>query len=285
MIGRRRDGRIGELHGAVDHGLEHLVAERVDDPLEHLARVQGARVVHGREDAVELDRRVEPVAHLVDGLDEQRHAAQREELALERDQHAVARGERVDGEQAERRLAVDEDDVVVGRDPAQHAREDLLAGDLGDEVHLGRREVDVRRDHVEVRRRPSCWIASRGSSWRDEQQVVDRRHVVRRHAEAGRQRALRVEVDREHPPAVLGERGTEVDRRRGLADAALLVAQGDDACGPVRLQCGRLGEVTKRPTCRAQLRLERRDSIAPDRAGAASRVVFSRCSGELLGRF
>ena len=66
------------------------VAERLDDPLEHLAGVQRARVVHRGEDAVELDRRVEPVAHLLDRLDQQRDAAQGEVLALERDQHAVA---------------------------------------------------------------------------------------------------------------------------------------------------------------------------------------------------
>jgi hypothetical protein len=109
----------------------------------------GARVVHRREDAVELDGRVQPVAHLVDRLDQQGHSAKGEVLALERDHDAMAGGERIDGEQAERRLAVDEDDVVVGGHTAQHAREDLLAGHLGDEVHLGGRQVDVRRDHVE----------------------------------------------------------------------------------------------------------------------------------------
>ena len=149
-MGMPDDRGVRELHGAADDGLEHVVAERVDDPLQHLARVQRARVVHRREHAVERDRGVEPVAHLVDRLDEHRDAAQREELALERDDHAVARGERVDGEQAERRLAVDQDDVVVGGDLAQRPRERLLARDLVDQVHLGGREVDVRGDDVEV---------------------------------------------------------------------------------------------------------------------------------------
>ena len=117
VIGIAGDRGIRELHRAADHRLEHLVAEGLDDALEHLARVQRARVVHRREHAVELDRRVQPVAHLVDRLDQQRDAAQGEELALERDEHAVARGQRVDGEQAERGLAVDEDDVVVGARP------------------------------------------------------------------------------------------------------------------------------------------------------------------------
>ena len=82
-----------------------------------LAAVQGAGVVHRGEDAVDLQARVEPVADLVDRLDEQGDAAQGEELALQRDDHAVRGGQRVDGEQAERGLAVDEDDVVVVERP------------------------------------------------------------------------------------------------------------------------------------------------------------------------
>src|SRR4030095_10921360 len=57
----RRDRGVGELHGARDDRLEHLFAERVDYALEHLARVQRARVVHRREDAVELDGGVQAV--------------------------------------------------------------------------------------------------------------------------------------------------------------------------------------------------------------------------------
>ena len=75
----------------------------------------------------------------------------REELALQRDDDAVRGGQGVDGEQTERGLAVDEDDVVVVDDGAQHPGEDLLAGHLADELDLGGRQVDVGRHEVEVR--------------------------------------------------------------------------------------------------------------------------------------
>ena len=52
-------------------------------------------------------------------------------------------GERVDGEQAEGRLTVDGDHVVVVRGPAGGMRQHLLPGDLTDELDLGRRQVDV----------------------------------------------------------------------------------------------------------------------------------------------
>ena len=75
------------------------------------------------------------------------------------------------------------------------------------------------------------------------QQVVDRAvELVRLHAEPDRQRALRVEVDEQDPAAELGQRRAEVDRRRGLADAALLVAQRDDPRRPVPVERRRFGD-------------------------------------------
>ena len=49
------------------------------------------------------------------------------------------------------------------------------------------------------------------------------RAPVRAHAEPGGRVRLRVEVDDEGPLARLGEARSEVDRRRRLADAALLI--------------------------------------------------------------
>src|SRR5437870_2209810 len=73
---------------------------------------------------------VETLADLLDGLGEQGDPAQREELALQRDDHPVRRGERVDGEQTERGLAVDDDVVVVRHQRLEGALQGRLAGDL-----------------------------------------------------------------------------------------------------------------------------------------------------------
>src|SRR5690606_41341639 len=54
------------------------------------------------------------------------------------------------------------------------------------------------------------------------EQVVDGEVQLHRvDPEADGEGALRVEVDEQDTAAVLGERGTQVDGRRGLADAAL----------------------------------------------------------------
>ena len=87
----------------LDDGLEHGVAEGLDHPAEHLAAVHRPGVVHRGEDAVDLQRRVQPLLDLVDRVDQQGHPAQGEELALQRDDHALRGGERVDRQQARAR--------------------------------------------------------------------------------------------------------------------------------------------------------------------------------------
>lgn len=208
-------------------------------------------VVHGGEDAVELQFRVEPLLDLLDGLGEQRHPAQREELALQRHYDLVSGRQGVHGEQAERGLTVDHDVVVVGHQRLQGALERGLPGHLADELHLGRGEVDVAGQQVHVGDRGlEQDVVGRHAPLHE--QVVDGEVQLHRvDPEADGERALRVEVDEQDPAPVLRERGAQVDGRRGLADAALLVAHRDDLRGAVVGQGARDREVRQRPSGRA----------------------------------
>ena len=142
------------------------------NPVLHLAGVQGARVEHRGEDAQDVQVRVEPVAHLVDGVHQQRHAAQAEELAGQRDEHGVGAGQRVDREQAERGLAVDQHDVVAVEHRLERPAQRLLAADLEDQLHLGGRQVDVAGQQVHaLDRRLSDHLVDLGVALHE--QVVD----------------------------------------------------------------------------------------------------------------
>ena len=59
--------------------MEHLVAERLVNALQHLVAVQRTRE-HRDEHAVDLQRRIDARLHLLNGLHEQRHTTQCEEL-------------------------------------------------------------------------------------------------------------------------------------------------------------------------------------------------------------
>ena len=109
----------------------------------------------------------------------------------------------------------------------ERVAQDLLATERREQLALGRREVDVRRRDVDA-----------GALGREDD-VGERRAAVGEDvghraldgvevdAEAGREIRLRVHVDAEDAIALLRERAGEVDRRRRLADAALLVRDRD----------------------------------------------------------
>ncbi len=145
----------------------------------------------------------------------------------------ITPSECVHREQAEGRLAVDEDRVVLIDDRPQHACEDLLAPHFCDELHFRRGQVDVRRDDVEPVEFGVLDDLVHVDA-RVEQRGVDRvLERVRVDAEPHGRGALRVEVHDEHAAAVLGQRARDVDRARRFAYAALLVAHGDDPRRPM----------------------------------------------------
>ena len=210
----------------------------------------------------------------VDDLDQVVEALHRVVLRLDRDDHAVRRDEPVDGEQPEVRRAVDEHVVVALDWPRDRLAQDLLAAERGEQLALGDCQVDVRRRDVDARASPSARMTSpsvaRPSASTSAIELLDGVEVD---AEAGGQIRLRVHVDAEDAAALLGERAGEVDRRRRLADAALLVRDRDDVASQghhlewdrrgVGVTVGSGGNATPRPRARARRLSTRLASCSP----------------------
>jgi hypothetical protein len=148
-----------------------------------------------------------------------------ERLALERYQHLVGRGEPVDGEDPERRRAVDEDDVVVVENGLQGPAELVLATGLAEQVELGAGEVDGGGEEVEP---VGPLHQDLGGGGPTQHEVVQRElELVGRQAGGEREAGLRIEIDQEHPLPLFGEGRPERVHRRGLGHAALLVGHCD----------------------------------------------------------
>ena len=177
--------------------------------------------------------------HLLDRLDQLRQAFQREELALQRHQDRIGGRHGIDGEQIERRRAIDQHIGEGGgvRPPGIERRERVAQTEravarLAD-LQLEAGEIEGRGRDEEARHR--------GRQHRVAQARLADQHVIGRvaaaatvDAEPGRGIALRIEIDDQHLLADGGKRGAEIDRRRGLADAALLVGDGEHARRPRR---------------------------------------------------
>src|SRR6266545_5489349 len=142
--------RLGVADRLLDPGLEHELAEVLLEDLDRLAGVQRTAIEHRRQDAHDRDVRVQGLAAHRQRVLELDEPAQREVLALHRDDHVVGRNERVDRQQAERRRRVDEDVVVVLLDRGQRLLEGALAADHARERELGPGEVDRRDGEVDL---------------------------------------------------------------------------------------------------------------------------------------
>ena len=215
--------RLSEAHRLADSRREHAVAEVLLEQLDRLLGVQRPRVDQRRQDALDLDVRVEVLTDHRERVLELDQTAHRQILALDGDDHLVGGRQRVDRQQPEARRRVDEDEVVVLLDLRQRLLQAPLAADHRRHRDLRAREVDRRARDVDLAL--ADHLANRESV---HEHVVHRLlERVRVDALRHRQVALRIHVAAQHAVALLGEGHGEVERGRGLGDAALLVGERD----------------------------------------------------------
>ena len=191
-----------------------------------------APVVHREYDALQFDLRVNSCTDRLDGAHDLAEAFEREKLALQRNDHRIRSGERIDGEKAQRGRAIDQD---IARLDADGGLAEFLNG-VGEPVMaaLGVDQFDFRAGEIDAgggEQQPR----NIGFRHRRFEAVFPAKNVIsgdaavrRRNPKTGRGVALRVEIDEQDFFAHRGERGREIDRGRGFADAAFLVGDGEN---------------------------------------------------------
>ncbi len=204
------------------------VAEVRLELLAHLRLQRDAGIEHHPQDADHLELRVDVGVHLLDRVHQVAQAFEREVLALHRHHHAMGAGQAVEGEQAEAGRAVDEDEVVGFVDRGEGAAKAPVAALDADQLHLRAGELAVGADNVvaALRARP-LRLVDRGAFQQDVVDAGIEGALVDPRAHGGI--ALGIEVDHQHPASEPSQSGRQVDGGRGLADAALLVGDAEDA--------------------------------------------------------
>jgi hypothetical protein len=221
-------GGFGEADAAGDDGLEDLILEEFFQVVGHLAGEVGAVVVHGEEDAFDLEGVFEGLADAFDGIDELGDAFEGEELALDGDEDGIGGDEGIEGEEVEGRGAVDEDVVEIVADGFKAFAEAPLAAGEVDEFDISGDEVFVGGNDAEA------FDFGGNDDTREvvgaEEGVVDSEVAgCFGDTEAGGGVALGIGVDEEDAEVIGGKGGREVNRRCGFADAAFLIGDGDSS--------------------------------------------------------
>ena len=183
----------------------------------------GAAVEHGHKEAFDAEGRIHAFLHQTYGLEEFTQAFQCEELGLHGDYHGVCRGEAVHRYEAERRRAVDENEIVVVPDGSQGGAK--YGFPLGGIQHLyfHTHKVDVGGDHVQVGYLRLDECVFRGDFALHH--LINRTFLVAvgREVQAAGCVCLRIGVDYQHLMVKHGQRGREIDGGGGLPHSSLLI--------------------------------------------------------------
>ncbi|MNJ55202.1 hypothetical protein D3C77_506790 [compost metagenome] len=181
-----------------------------------------ARVVHGPQQALDLQLRVQPGGDALDVIHKVAETFQCVVLALHGDDHAIGSDQGVEGQHRQRRWAVDEDEVVVLADRRQGVAQAALLDLHFQQHHFGGGQVTVGRQQLETT--VLGVMHGLGQVAFPDQQVVDRvLELVLVHTAAHGGVALRIEVDQQHTTLGRGQRGGEIDTGGGLAHTTFLV--------------------------------------------------------------
>ena len=224
-------GRFAEPDVARDDGLEDLLLKELPHVTRDLLAKVRAFVVHREQHAVDIECGIQRAAHAFERGHQIGQTFEREVLAVQWDEDGVGGDQRVEGQQAEARRAVDEDAVEAVAQRLEETAQSELAFGQADQLDLGAGELTVGRDHEEViergRQNDRVGVDRLGAR----QCLVDRptRTVLSPQTDTAGHVRLRVHVDQQHPLLGQGQGRGEVDGGRGFAHAALLVCDGDDS--------------------------------------------------------
>ena len=185
-------------------------------------------IEHGQHDALDLEPGVQHPGHQPQRAVQLRQPLERVELALDRDDDRVRRGQAVDRQEAQRGRAV-QDDVLIGLPGRCQTRpQSRFPGEGTHQFHLGAGQINSRRGHPETLH--STVHHHLGERPRLVQAFVDRRAELGLvNAEAAGGIPLWVHVHQQHLPPKGGQARAQVYRGRGLPDSALLVHNRENA--------------------------------------------------------
>src|SRR5690606_31411903 len=120
--------------------------------LGHLPGQVEATIVHGEENTFDVEPGVQPSLDETDRIQQLAQPFERIELALDGNQHRIRSGERVQGQQAQGRRAVDQDEVVLVTYLLQRFPKDRLPVRSRDELDFRPHQVPCRWDDVQPRK-------------------------------------------------------------------------------------------------------------------------------------
>ena len=221
--------RLGELGAARNHGFKNFRAEQVADFADDFVGQFRATIEHRHHDAENLQTRIDArVAQLAEHAVHHRDAFERVILALQRHEQTIARGKGVQGQDAERRRAINQDNI---KSSAVQNRFERLRDAL--QMIFEARDFQVGGAQIHFARNDFEPLVSRRLYFFEEISFAEQNAIRARafnffQADAAGCVGLRVEVKKQNALAERGEAGGKIDGGGGFSHATFLVGDRDD---------------------------------------------------------
>jgi hypothetical protein len=212
-----------------DDRVVDALEEKCADVSRHLLAQIGALVVHGHQDAGDVERWVEGGADAAQRGNEIGKPFEGEVLAVQRNQYRVGGDECVERQEPQRRWGVDEDVIEVGPKPLEQEAKPILAMGNRHQIDLSAGEIPVRRNQREaLDAGPEDEV--RGRVDISGEGLVDSacRCGLSLEADPAREIRLRVHVNEQYALIGKGERGADVDGSGGFSNPPFLICDCSD---------------------------------------------------------
>ena len=144
-------GRLAQFDITGNDGVVHLVTEKRNGFLDHLAREIEPAVEHREQDTFYMQVGVECRLHQLDRPQQLTQPLECVVLALHRNQYRIGCGQGVDRKQTQARRAIDQDVVVLVADPLERLLQSELSRYLRYQFHFGAGKITVGGQKIQKR--------------------------------------------------------------------------------------------------------------------------------------
>lgn len=194
----------------------------------------GATVHHRQQNAVNPQLRIEVLPQIGYGTKQEVQSLRGQEICLGGDNNTVCTGQGVNGHHAEGRCTVDENVVIAAAQRFQDILQDPLPMIRIEQGHLHTGQLNIRRKQINPFPMPDeAGTDGKGLIYHGVVHEICEGYgvlVLELHSHADGQASLGIAVHQKNPSPLPCQSYTEIDRGGCLANAALLVGDGNDLC-------------------------------------------------------
>ena len=222
-----KTGSFRKANVSWNYGFKNAFPEILSRIVGDLPRKVEAGVVHREQDSVDSERLIDAVLNSMDSVQQLREAFEGVVLALKWNHQRVGCGEHIDGDQAERRRAVDEYEIVIISNFIQCSPDAILAIGAIDQLHFSGSEIRSCRKHVEPLELDVTLKGVANRRTPDQDLVKGNLAGVKLKSDTAGGIPLWVAVDEESALFCRRQTGGEIHGSRCFPNAALLVSYRD----------------------------------------------------------